>query len=334
MEGIVFGKLNSLGALLEPLNPFKVAVLTNTTVRDIWLDEVLDSISGYDVHPIVIPDGEKYKDLETARYVWEKLIKIGFTRKSLLIGLGGGVITDIAGFVASTYMRGTLLGLIPTTLLAQVDAAIGGKTGINFHGKNMIGTFYLPNFVLIDIMTLSTLPMVEVLNGLAEVVKYAILDREVYEILTRISSPQEAIKSEELIRKSVEVKVRVVEEDLRESGKRRILNLGHTVGHAIEKLSGYKIKHGFAVSVGLVVASKLGERLYGFDSGKVYDLLKKFSLPVNLPFEPSKVLEAMKLDKKAWYGKIVFIIPVKIGDVVIEEVPESLVLEVLREVRE
>ncbi|AFK23197.1 3-dehydroquinate synthase [Pyrococcus sp. ST04] len=333
MEGIVFGKIEDIEGLIESLSPFKIAILTNSTVANLWLKEVLDALSDHSPIPIIIPDGEKYKDLETARYIWDRLYEIGFTRKSLLIGLGGGVVTDIAGFVASTYMRGTYLGLIPTTLLAQVDAAIGGKTGINFHGKNMIGTFYLPNFVLIDIRTLTTLPLVEVLNGMAEVIKYAVLDKEVYNILKGISTPKEAIESEELIRKSVAVKVRVVEEDLKESGKRRILNLGHTVGHAIEKLSNYKIKHGFAVSVGLVAAAKIGEELYGFDSEKVIELIKKFGLPLHNPFPPEKVVEAMKMDKKAWYGKIIFIIPIDIGNVSIEEVPEDLILKVLGEMR-
>ncbi|WP_048147236.1 3-dehydroquinate synthase [Pyrococcus abyssi] len=332
MENIIFSPLSSLPSIVEELNPYKIAVLTNDMLKSLWLDKIIELLGG-DVFPIVIPDGEEYKTIETAIKIWDELVSFGFTRKSLLIGLGGGVITDIAGFVASTYMRGTLLGFIPTTLLAQVDAAIGGKTGVNFHGKNMIGTFYLPNFVLISTETLSTLPRIELLNGMAEVIKYAILDKNVYRLLQDVKNVEEIRNREDIIRESVNVKVRVVEEDLKESGKRRILNLGHTVGHAIEKLSGYKIKHGFAVSVGLIAAAKLGEKLYNFDSGKVIELVERFNLPTKLPYPPKDIIEAMKLDKKAWYGKIVFVIPVEIGRISIEDVPEELLLQVLGEIR-
>ncbi|AAL81815.1 3-dehydroquinate synthase [Pyrococcus furiosus DSM 3638] len=333
MEGIIFGDLSTLPDLLSSLSPYKVVVLTNTTLKELWLEEVLTWLKEFKPQTIVVPDGEKYKDLDTVRYIWEKLLEMGFTRRSLLIGLGGGVITDIAGFVASTYMRGTYLGLVPTTLLAQVDAAIGGKTGINFYGKNIIGTFYLPKFVLICRDFLKTLPMVEILNGLAEVVKYGILDKEVYNAIKTMNSPREIVEREDIIKKSVAVKLRIVEEDLKENGKRRVLNLGHTVGHAIEKISDYKIKHGFAVSMGLVVEAKIGEILYGFDSGKVVEILTKFGLPVKIPFDPYTTLQAMKIDKKAWYGKIVIVVPVEIGKANIEEVDEKIILQALEEAK-
>ncbi|AEC51238.1 3-dehydroquinate synthase [Pyrococcus sp. NA2] len=331
MKAPIFAPLSELSSLVESLNPYKIAVLTDENVEKLWLPRVLEILDGYEVLKLVIPEGEEQKSIDTAITIWDRLFDFGFTRKSLLIGLGGGVITDLAGFVASTYMRGTLLGFIPTTLMAQVDAAIGGKTGVNFHGKNIIGTFYLPNFILISLETLSTLPMVEILNGLAEIVKYAILDANVYEILRAIRDPREVTKNLELIKASVDVKLRIVREDLRESGKRRVLNLGHTVGHAIEKLSDYKIKHGFAVSIGLAAAAKVGEFLYGFDSGKVIELLERFNLPRKLPFEPEKVISAMKMDKKAWYGRIVFIVPIEIGKVSIEEVPEEVILKSLED---
>ena len=326
MEGLRFAPLSSLPSLVEPLKPHKVAVLTNTTVEKLWLGRVLEVIEG---EPIVIEDGEEYKSIETAVRVWGRLQEIGFTRRSLLIGLGGGVVTDIAGFVASTYMRGTLLGLIPTTLLAQVDAAIGGKTGVNFNGKNMIGTFYLPNFVLIAHETLSTLPPEELQNGLGEVAKYAVLERRVWNLVSKKTEV-----TEDLVRECALYKAKVVDEDLREGGKRRILNLGHTAGHAIEKLSSYKIKHGLAVSIGLAVAAKIGEELYGFDSDKVEGMLSNLNLPTRHGFDPDEVLREMRLDKKAWYGRIVYVVPVDIGDVIVEEVSEGVIKRALEATRE
>lgn len=175
--------------------------------------------------------------------------------------------------------------------------------------------------------------MVEILNGLAEVVKYGILDKEVYNAIKTMNSPREIVEREDIIKKSVAVKLRIVEEDLKENGKRRVLNLGHTVGHAIEKISDYKIKHGFAVSMGLVVEAKIGEILYGFDSGKVVEILTKFGLPVKIPFDPYTTLQAMKIDKKAWYGKIVIVVPVEIGKANIEEVDEKIILQALEEAK-
>ncbi|GAB6134766.1 3-dehydroquinate synthase [Thermococcus prieurii] len=285
MEGVKFGTLSDLSSLVSELSPYRTVVLTNTTVERLWLGK----LKGIDAEAIVIPDGEEHKNIETVKEIWARLQGLGFTRKSLLIGLGGGVITDIAGFVASTYMRGTMLGLVPTTLLAQVDAAIGGKTGVNFNGKNMIGTFYLPDFVLIAHETLSTLPREELLNGMAEVVKYGVLDGNVHSLLKRLGSVEDI--DPELVRACAGVKLRVVEEDLREGGKRRVLNLGHTTAHAIEKLSNYTIKHGFAVSIGLMVAARVGETLYGFDPGKVGELLEKFGLAYEAPIRTGRSAE-------------------------------------------
>lgn len=328
MERIIIGEgsLKKLKKLVEEVSPYKTVVITNTTLKKLWLNEILDQI---DAIPLVIPDGEEFKSLNTAEKIWKKLIEIGFTRKSLIIGLGGGVVTDLAAFVASTFMRGTYLGLIPTTLLAQVDAAIGGKTGINFEGKNIIGTFYLPNFVLIDPKILKTLPKIEILNGFGEIVKYGILDRNVFNKLNSLKNP-----NEELIKECVNVKLRIVKEDLRERGKRRVLNLGHTVGHAIEKVSGYRIKHGFAVSIGLMASALIAEKINGFDSAIVERLLEKFELPKKHDLDSKKLLKAMKSDKKSWYGKLTFVLPKEIGKVSIENVSERTVLEVLEELKD
>ncbi len=328
MERIIIGEgsLKKLKKLVEEVSPYKTVVITNTTLEKLWLNEILDQI---DAIPLVTPDGEEFKSLNTVEKIWKKLIEIGITRKSLIIGLGGGVVTDLAAFVASTFMRGTYLGLIPTTLLAQVDAAIGGKTGINFEGKNTIGTFYLPNFVLIDPENLKTLPKIEILNGFGEIIKYVILDRNVFNKLNSLKN-----LDEELIKECVNVKLKIVKEDLRERGKRRVLNLGHTVGHAIEKVSGYRIKHGFAVSIGLMASALIAEKINGFDSGIVEKLLEKFELPKKHSLDSKKLLKAMKSDKKSWYGKLTFVLPEEIGKVSIENVSERTVLKVLEELKD
>lgn len=343
IESAIVGKIvigwNSLGDLrgwVDELSPFKVGVLTNDVVAKFWLDAVLQSLDG-DISLFLVRDGEDAKSIETAIEIWSKMIKNGFTRKSLLIGLGGGVITDLAGFVASTYMRGILLILIPTTLMAQVDAAIGGKTGVNFISKNIIGTFYPPNVVLIDPQTLQTLPREEYLNGLAEVAKYGIImDRNFFEYLeenARAVLAQDKDIVTNIVKRCVMLKVQVVEEDLRESDKRRILNLGHTIGHGIESASNYRIKHGFAVSVGIVVCCLIAEKLLGFrETDRVIGLLETLGLPTRHNLDPKRIMEAIKVDKKAWYGRQVMILPERIGSVRIMEVPEDLILEALTEV--
>ena len=328
MEKIVIGSLSRLSSLIDSLKPYKVAYLTNNTIKKLWMGEILRYM---DAPVIAIPDGERYKSIESAMYIWKILREMEFTRRSLLIGVGGGVITDLAGFVSSIFMRGTYLGLVPTTLLAQIDAAIGGKTGVNFHGKNMLGTFYPANFVLIAPETLKTLPQRELLNGLGEMVKYAILDSTIYRFLQNIDDPMEALRRD-IIEACVNFKLKIVKEDMREEGKRRVLNLGHTVAHALEKLSNYQIKHGFAVSVGLLVAAFVGEMLYGFDAGKVEAMLHGFRLPTAYPASPQEVLRELRGDKKFWYGKIVFVVPVDIGDVRVETVGEEVIKKALEKV--
>jgi len=321
---------------IEELRPFKIGIITNDNVAKFWLDKLLESLNG-DVSTFIVGDGEKFKKLDTVVDIWRKMVKEEFTRKSLIVGLGGGVITDISGFIASTYMRGTLLMLIPTSLMAQVDAAIGGKTGINFFGKNIIGTFYPPNLTLIDPMTLYTLPREEFINGLAEVVKYGIIrDEEFFNFLENnskklISQNKEIIK--EIVRRSVKIKSQIVEEDLYETNLRRILNFGHTLGHGIESVSNYRIKHGFAVSSGMVVNCIIAEELLDFkESERVINLLESLNLPTYHDLDPKDIVKAMKIDKKAWYGKLVFILPTKIGEVVVKEVPEEVVLNALKRV--
>ncbi len=181
-EKIAIGKeINrNLPEMVDDISPHKTVIITDSRVKDLWLDEILSRI---EAESLVIPEGETNKSLENVKKIWNQLLEMDFTRKSLIIAMGGGMITDISAFISSTFKRGTHLGLIPTTLLSQVDAAIGGKTGINFNGKNMIGTFYEPDFVLIDTHFLETLPREEVKNGLGEVLKYALLSSEIYELV-------------------------------------------------------------------------------------------------------------------------------------------------------
>ncbi|MFW6040961.1 MAG: 3-dehydroquinate synthase [Thermoplasmatota archaeon] len=327
-EKITIGKniVSSIDKLIDSISPFKSVVITDTKVEDLWLDKITGRI---EAKPIVISEGERYKTLETVKYIWKVLLDMNFTRKSLIIALGGGVVTDLSAFVSSTFKRGTKLGLIPTTLLGQVDAAIGGKTGINLNGKNMVGTFYEPDFVLIDTVFLNTLPREELQNGFGEVIKYGLLTNQVKKLLLKNTDR----KSINLIEKCVEYKDDVVQRDLEERGIRRVLNLGHTVGHAIEKLSNYSIKHGNAVSIGLMVNSLISEEIYGFDSSITSELFKKYDMPLSHDFSPKDILEAMKDDKKNWYEDIVLVLLRDVGDIEIENVDHDIILNALEKTK-
>lgn len=337
-----FNSIREVASVIDELNPHKVAVVTDSIVKEIWMNELIKHIEGVKPMEIVIDGrrGEEEKNINTVISSWRKLLESGFTRKSLIIGFGGGVVCDLAAFIASTYMRGTQLILIPTTLLAQIDAAIGGKTGVDFEGKNIIGTFYPPSHVIIDPALLRTLPRTEVLNGLSEAVKYGVIrDRELFELIEEEREELTSIKKRliEVIERCVSIKVDVVERDFREEGLRRILNFGHTIGHAIEKATNYRIKHGFAISIGMAANCLLAEELTGFsheEATRVIELLKEIGLPINLSINPARVLSAMEVDKKAWYGKPVLILPLSIGEVTILEVEAKKILGVLSELHE
>ncbi|MFO7793177.1 MAG: 3-dehydroquinate synthase [Candidatus Saliniplasma sp.] len=321
------GIIEILNEIVRELSPHKTVVITDSRVKDLWLDGVLEQV---EAEALVIPEGEENKSLDHVKTVWNELLEMDFTRKSLIIALGGGMITDISAFISSTFKRGTKLGLIPTTLLAQVDAAIGGKTGINFNGKNMIGTFYKPDFVLIDPVFMDTLPEDEIKNGFGEILKYALLTEDVYE---KLQEDNECIDID-LIKRCVEYKVDIVQKDLTESGIRRVLNLGHTVGHGIEKLSGYEVKHGEAVSRGLMVNSLIAEELYGFDPSITRDLLERYGLPYQHDFSPETILDSMRDDKKNWFDETVLILPKEVGEVEIKEVSDELIIRCLKETKE
>lgn len=272
---------------------------------------------GIDAHRIEIPDAEDGKDLAVAGFCWEVLGRIGLTRSDAIVSLGGGAATDLAGFVAATWMRGVRIVHVPTTLLAMVDAAVGGKTGINTDaGKNLVGSFHEPAAVLVDLATLETVPKNEIVSGLAEVIKTGfIADPVILDIIE--ADPAAALDPTgdvlpELIRRSVEVKARVVAADLRESNLREILNYGHTLAHAIERREQYRWRHGAAVSVGLVFAAELGRlagRLDDATADRHRTILESVGLPVTYDEHAfADLLKGMQTDKKNRAGLLRFVV--------------------------
>lgn len=309
--------LSKIGAALEEVNfPRKVAVITNPTVGDLYCEQLLAALaaSGYQVSVIRLPDGEEYKTLDTLENIYTVLVDRHFDRYCGLIALGGGVIGDMTGFAAATYLRGIPFVQVPTTLLAQVDSSVGGKTGVNLpQGKNLVGAFYQPVHVHIDVAVLSTLSAREYASGLAEVVKYGIIqDADFFCWLEDncqelVSRAPEALSTAVMM--SCQIKANVVENDEKEQGLRALLNLGHTFGHAVETLSGYGvIKHGEAVAIGMVMAARISQRL-GYCSAdevsRICTLLGRYGLPVTPPdFTVDEYLEIMRRDKKVKDGGI------------------------------
>ncbi|MFD7009329.1 MULTISPECIES: 3-dehydroquinate synthase [Rhodococcus] len=272
---------------------------------------------GIDAHRIEIPDAEDGKDLAVAGFCWEVLGRIGLTRSDAVVSLGGGAATDLAGFVAATWMRGVRVIHVPTTLLAMVDAAVGGKTGINTEaGKNLVGSFHEPSAVLIDLATLETVPRNEIVAGMAEVVKTGfIADPVILDLIEK--DPEAALDPTgtvlpELIRRSVEVKAKVVAADLRESDLREILNYGHTLGHAIERRERYRWRHGAAVAVGLVFAAELGRlagRLDDVTADRHRTILELVGLPTTYDADAfGQLVEGMQTDKKNRAGVLRFVV--------------------------
>ncbi|MEU1523465.1 3-dehydroquinate synthase [Nocardia rhamnosiphila] len=273
--------------------------------------------AGLDAHRIEIPDAEAGKELAVAGFCWEVLGRIGLTRNDVVVSLGGGAATDLAGFVAATWMRGVKVVHVPTTLLAMVDAAVGGKTGINTEaGKNLVGCFHEPSAVLVDLVTLETVPRNEIVAGMAEIIKAGfIADPVILDLVER--DPQAALDPTgevlpELIRRAVAVKAEVVAADLKESALREILNYGHTLGHAIERRERYRWRHGAAVSVGLVFAAELGRlagRLDDATADRHRSILESVGLPTTYdPDALPQLLESMQTDKKTRSGVLRFVV--------------------------
>jgi len=293
----------------------KVAIVTNPTVSSLHLDTLLPKIEAPQVEVITIPDGETYKTLSTVEKILEGLFEAQFDRKSLLIAFGGGVIGDMTGFAASLYQRGIDFIQIPTTLLSQVDASVGGKTGVNNrYGKNLIGAFYQPKAVYIDPYFLTTLPPREFAAGIAEVVKMAVMfDSDFFAYLEMNDLKEEAV-IKEMIRRSVSLKAEVVNQDEKEAGVRAVLNYGHTFAHVIENETRYKkYLHGEAVSIGIVMANALAVELGLLQQEEAYrvlNLLQNNGLPTDYKIQDVERFYAhFFLDKKSHNGKIKFVLP-------------------------
>ncbi len=306
--------------LINYLPDNKCIIITDENVYKYYKDKFPK------LNTIVIGTGEKIKTLETVQHIHEQLVEKELDRTGFIIGIGGGILCDIVGFVASTYLRGVKFGFVSTTLLSQVDASIGGKNGVNLHGyKNMIGVFNQPEFVICDFNVLKTLEKEEFKNGFAEIIKHAcIKNPEMFEFLE--NNYEKALQNDyevihRLVYDSLVIKGNVVMNDEREKGERRILNFGHTYGHAIEKLSG--IPHGEAVSIGMAIATKLSAKkglLSEKEVERIINLLKNFNLPIESILPTSEVFEAMKKDKKREGNSINFVLLNGIGDTKIEKV--------------
>ncbi|HEX2997715.1 MAG TPA: 3-dehydroquinate synthase, partial [Anaerolineales bacterium] len=284
--------------------------------------------AGFAPRVITVPAGEDYKNLETIQRLWRGFLEHGLDRKSTVIALGGGVVGDMAGFAASTYMRGINWVGVPTTLLAMVDASLGGKTGFDLpEGKNLIGSFYPPKLVLADPRVLSTLPERELISGLAEVVKHGVIsDPELFEMCAR---GLDCVLGdlEQVVRRAMAVKVKVIEEDPYERGFRAALNLGHTVGHAVELVSRFQLRHGEAIAIGMVAEAKLAEQLTVANkglAGTIGDVLQKLKLPIQIPeaLPREEIIHAMRVDKKKNAKAIRFALPARIGKVELVDVTD------------
>ena len=331
--------LSSIGDVCRDLNLGKtVAVVTNATVGELYFDVVRTALTeaGHTVHRVDIPEGEQYKNIVTLQGIYGRFIDCGLDRGSFVVALGGGVVGDVAGFAAATYLRGIPFVQVPTTLLAQVDSSVGGKTGINHEkGKNLIGAFYQPAAVLIDVATLDTLPEREYLGGLAEVVKYGItLDSGLFQFISDNAARLLARDKESVQRvifRSCQLKGAIVAQDERETGLRAVLNYGHTFGHAVETLTGYRrFIHGEAVAIGMIQAAKVSEaRGYSSttDTGKIVRLMQELSLPTELPsFSAEEYRNALLRDKKVKDRGISFIFNKGLGDFHIDRVSDMAAL--------
>jgi 3-dehydroquinate synthase len=319
----------------------KAVIVTDTTVKDIYAECLARSLTNasFLVTQLEVSAGERYKTLDTAAGLYDKLTDAYAERTTPLLALGGGVIGDLAGFVAATYMRGMPLIQVPTTLLAMVDSSLGGKTAVDKGNlKNMVGVFYQPVLVVADIDTLKTLPKEEFVNGLAEVIKAAaIRNRNFFSFLEinidKVLGLQPEVL-EDMIAEAARIKAEIVAKDEREEDLRAVMNFGHTVGHAVEAVSGLRLKHGQAVAIGMMAAAKISARMGLLDSSEVVRLEKLLvaaGLPVKMPeVDREAIIEAMRHDKKVRGDKIRFVLLKSIGNAFISDgVDLSLVREVL-----
>ncbi|MFC0266763.1 3-dehydroquinate synthase [Kushneria aurantia] len=335
------GVMDDASLLAPHIAGRQVMIVTNDAVAAWYLERLKATLAGYELAEVVLPDGEAAKTLDHVELIWDALLAAGFNRRATLIALGGGVVGDMTGFAAACYQRGVGFIQIPTTLLAQVDASVGGKTGVNHpRGKNMIGAFHQPRAVIVDTDTLATLPARELSAGLAEVIKYGLIHDIAFldwlEVNMAALRRLETGPLSEAIRRSCEIKADIVVEDETEQGIRAHLNLGHTFGHAIETAMGYgSWLHGEAVGAGMVMAAGLSQRLGWIDEAsfeRVERVVEAAGLPRHMPsaINADRFLSLMHLDKKVFDARLRLILLKPLGQACItDEVGESAVRELL-----
>lgn len=331
--------LAKLPKLLNLSTYSKIVVITDLVVSNHWLKLLEKNLPGSLVR-VIIPVGEQSKNIETIQKIWLNLLKNSCDRKSLIINFGGGATLDAGGFAASTFMRGIPFLQIPTTLLAQVDASVGGKVGINFAGiKNLVGTFNQPVGVICDTQLLSTLPDREFIAGFAEIIKHgAIADKKYFEFTTS-KKPQEFSKQEliKVILGSIKIKTSIINKDEKEMGKRKLINFGHTIGHAIESLSletPTPLLHGEAISIGIIVEARISNlirKLPSSDLQLIRQSLINATLPISIPkIDPEKIIKKMLSDKKNVKGKINFTLLKGIGKAIVNQtIPDNIIRKAL-----
>lgn len=336
------GLLEQASRWLKEINlSGKLVIITNPVVQRLYGDRLKEALDkdGFEVTILLVDDGEEHKSLESAARLYSELTEQHAERQTPVLALGGGVIGDLAGFVAATYLRGVPLVQIPTTLLAQVDSSIGGKVAVN-HGrlKNRVGVFYQPRLVISDTSTLKTLPAGELANGLAEVIKSAVIrDGDFFSYIEKNMGKIKALDDavlEQVVARSAQIKAEVVAQDETDMGLRNILNYGHTIGHAIETVSDFGMEHGQAVAVGMLAAARISNKMGHLDSAGVTRLssvIEAAGLSPEIPkLDMTKVMRAIGHDKKVVAGRIRFVLPSEIGSVFItEEVSPSLIEQVL-----
>ena len=330
--------LGSIGHRAKDLNGLgKVLVVSDDIVHSLYGDVVYNSLkdAGYNVFEFTFNHGEKSKNLNTFSQIINFLAEQGFVRSDLIIALGGGVVGDISGFVAASYMRGIDYIQVPTTLLSMIDSSVGGKTAVDLEaGKNLVGAFYQPRLVLIDTNTLLTLPCIEYKNGMGEGIKYAVLEGgELKDLVldgVKLSDTQSITR---FVYLCVDSKRKIVEEDEKESNIRRLLNLGHTFAHAIEKLSLYEIPHGLCVAAGLDIIARISNahsKLSDIDYMTILNILEKYELNNMNPYTIDQMIDIIKLDKKVESDDINFVMPYAFGDCRIEKVKLSQIKEFVK----
>jgi 3-dehydroquinate synthase len=364
------GSLDQLGDRMATLKlGKKVLLVSNPNVFQFYGERAIASLkaAGFEVASYILPDGENYKTLESVQKIYDAALENRLERSATMVALGGGVIGDMTGFAAATWLRGINFVQVPTTLLAMVDAAIGGKTGVNHpQGKNLIGAFHQPRLVLIDPEVLKTLPVRELRAGMAEVIKYGViwdaqlfdeleasqrldemeylipptpLNKEGYNSPTPLGKGGEGGSSlmDSILTRSCQAKADVVSKDEKEAGLRAILNYGHTIGHAVESLTGYtQVLHGEAVAIGMVAAGQIAVELGMWtqeETQRQDSLIQKAGLPTQLPsgLDIEAIIEALKIDKKVKAGKVRFVLPTQIGVVTVtDQVPADIIRQVLR----